>query len=265
MQAALDLELAPLPNEDASASAGQAPDGAAYLTEMDTATRRADPNGWRTALGWIWRVALLVPVLFIAAVAVYVLGIAGERLGWLTAPLLLGAGGGALAWLLFLRHPQRTIAVVTVAVLGLGIGAALGVATPMMPSRLAGAIASVDLPDGTALVDARGFGNAACFDSCPSLIHRYEVPGAAADVEQAFAAAFRADGWTLTPEPYVPRSFTALSADAAIEATVTVAPTYAGEPGEEPHERAPTVAPGHVLVEINVRENPCPPGAPGCP
>ncbi|MBW3664264.1 MAG: hypothetical protein KY469_14280 [Actinobacteria bacterium] len=208
---------------------------------------------------------LLVAVLAVATVTLYWFGVAGQRFGWLTAPLVLSGAGGALAWLLFLRHPRRTAVIATVAVVGVAVGVALRVATPAMPSRLAGAVGSVELPAGATLVETREFGNALCFDSCPSLIHRYAVPGQAQEVERMLAAAFRSDGWSVVPDRYVVRSFTALSPDEAVEAQVTVAPEPMVEPGEEHDEQLPTLAAGHVLVEVNVRANPCPPGRPGCP
>jgi hypothetical protein len=218
---------------------------------------------WRSVLGWTWRTAVLALVFIVAGVGLYVLGIAGERFRWLTAPLLLSAIGGSLASLLFLPNPRRMAVTAMVAVVGVVVGIALRVATPMMHSRLAGAVASVELPAGTSLVEAWEFGSAACFDSCPSLHHRYEVPGAPDEVERTLAAAFEADGWSVVPDRYIVRSFTALSPDAAVEARVTVAPEPAV--GEERYEQLPAVAAGHVLVEVNVRANPCPPGKPGCP
>lgn len=206
-------------------------------------------------------------------VTLYVLGVAGERFGWITAPLLLAGIGGSLAWLLFLRHPRRMAVTATVVVVGAAIGIALLVETPAMPSRLAGAVASVELPAGTSLVDAREFGNALCFDSCPSLLHRYEVPGAPDEVERTLAVAFEADGWTVVADPYIVRGFTATSPDAAVEAQVTVAPEYAVDTDEGvvvEHDEGVVVeqpqaeAVGHVLVEVSVGENPCPPGRPGC-
>lgn len=227
---------------------------------MDAERRR----GFRLVVGWVWRTALLAVVLVVATVGLYVLGTAGERLGWLVAPVLLAVTSGGLALLLFVqRRHQRTVAA-TVAVIGLVGGVALRVVTPMMHSRLAGAVSSVDLPGGTSLVESLEFGNAACFDSCPSLLRRYEVPGAPDEVRQTLAAAFRSDGWTVSRDRYTVRSFTALSPDALVEARVTVAPEPPADSHENPEE-LPTVADGHVLVDLDVSENPCPPGEPGCP
>lgn len=216
-------------------------------------------------MGWVWRLVLLVPLLAVATAALYVLGIAGQRLGWLTAPLVLAGAGGASAWLLFLRHPRRTAVVATVALVGVAGGIALRVVTPMMPSRLAGAVASVELPAGAELVETREFGSATCFDSCPSLLQRHAVPGEAQEVEQRLADAFRADGWSVAAAPYALRTFIAVSPDAAIEARVTVAPESTVEPDEGHEEQFPSVPAGHVLVDVSVQANPCPPGDPGCP
>lgn len=86
-------------------------------------------------------------------------------MGWLTATLVLSGAGGALAWLIFPRHPRRTAVIAIVAVVGVAAGIALRMATPPMHSELAGAVSSVELPAGATLVEELEFGSVLCFDS----------------------------------------------------------------------------------------------------
>lgn len=201
------------------------------------------------AAGWAWRLAVLISVLVVSAGLLFVSGVAGERFGWLTAPVLLGGGGGALAWMLFARHPRRWPVSLAVVAVGFAFGVELWMTTPMMPSRLAVAISSVELPPGTRFLGAQEFGNPVCFSVCPFLVHSYEVPGTRKEVERSLAEAFRSAGWSVDPEE--PTVFVAYNEDAAIAAWVRVGDQYAVDQEQQDGREKPRPT---YRVEVDVGE-----------
>ncbi len=228
------------------------------VVTMSPAARRR--TWWRSALGWTWRLGLIFVLLLVTAVLMFVFGVAGTRFGWVNAPAILAGGGGSLTWLLFKGHPRRRPAAWAVVGIGMVLAAGLWAVTPPMPSRLASYVSSVDLPPGTNLVQVMDFGNALCFDYCPSVTLRYHIPGTPDEVERGLIDAFRSDGWSVEPAPYTSRLH-AVSSDRSKVASFTINPRYVGE-GEP--DQTPIAPPGYVVVEISPAENPCPPGTPGC-
>ncbi|HEV2069681.1 MAG TPA: hypothetical protein VGR26_07810, partial [Acidimicrobiales bacterium] len=79
---------------------------------MSSTSRRG--TWWRSALGWTWRLGLLLPLLFAAGVLMFFFGVAGTRFGWFNAPAILVGGGGFLTWLIFRGHPRRRAAALVV-------------------------------------------------------------------------------------------------------------------------------------------------------
>ncbi len=73
---------------------------------------------WRSGLGWMWRLGLVLPLLFVAAVLTFFFGVAGTRFGWFNAPVILAGGGGLLTWLIFRGHPGRRPAALVVGTIG---------------------------------------------------------------------------------------------------------------------------------------------------
>ncbi len=215
---------------------------------------------WRSALGWTWRLGLVLPLLFVAAGLTFFFGVAGTRFGWFNAPAILAGGGGLLTWLMFRGHPGRRPAALVVGTIGSVLAAWLWAVTPPMPSKLASYLSSVDLPPGTKLVEVMRFGNPLCFDSCPSVTLRYHAPGTAEEVERALIDAFRSDGWSVEREPTT-SGFQAVSEDTSKVASFYINPRYVveGEP-----DRTPIAPPGYVVVEMSAAEDPCPAGQPGC-
>ena len=187
-------------------------------------------------------------------------GVAGTRFGWFNAPAILVGGGGFLTWLMFRGHPGRRPAALVVGAIGAVLAAWLWAVTPPMPSKLASYLSSVDLAPGTELVEVMRYGNALCFDYCPSVTLRYHVPGTAEEVERALIDAFRSDGWSVEPKPYT-SGFQAVSEDASKVASFIVNPRYVVEGEPDPTPIAP---PGYVVVEMSPADNPCPPGQSGC-
>ncbi len=214
---------------------------------------------WRSALGWTWRLGLVLPLLFIAGVLMFFFGVAGTRFGWFNAPAILAGGGGFLTWLLFRNHPRRRPAALVVGTIGAVLAALLWAVTPPMPSKLASYLSSVDLPRGTWLVEVMDFGNPLCFDSCPSVRLRYHVPGTVDEVERALIDAFRSDGWSVERHRFTSR-FEAVSEDTSKVASFIINPRYVVE-GDD---RTPIAPPGYAVVEMDAADNRCPPSEPGC-
>lgn len=225
---------------------------------MSSTSRRG--TWWRSGLGWTWRLGLLLPLLFAAAVLMFFFGVAGTRFGWFNAPAILAGGGGLLTWLMFRGRPGRRPAALVVGGIGAVVAAWLWAVTPPMPSKLASYLSSVDLPPGTELVEVMRYGNALCFDSCPSVGLRYHVPGTTDEVERALIDAFRSDGWSVERRPYN-SGLQAVSEDTSKVASFIINPKYVVEGEPDPTPIAP---PGYVVVDMSAGDNPCPPGQPGC-
>ncbi len=178
-------------------------------------------------------------------------GVAGTRFGWFNAPAILVGGGGFLTWLIFRGHPRRRAAALVVGTIGALLAALLWAVTPPMPSKLASYLSSVELPPGTELVEVMRYGNALCFDYCPSVTLRYHVPGTGEEVERALIDAFRSDGWSVEPKPYT-SEFQAVSEDTSKVASFIINPRYVVEGEPDPTPIAP---PGYVVVEMSPRDN----------
>lgn len=153
-----------------------------------------------------WRTVVVVVGLLVAGLATFLSGLGGRPFGILWTGLALGAGAGAVVWLLWWRRPGRGPALGVAVVAAALLGVAIGVRTPPGPVVLGGAIEALDLPDGEQ-VDASSGGNVLCFDVCPTARRTYLVDAPPAQVAEQVRDALRDAGYTLD-DPVDAVSFT---------------------------------------------------------
>jgi hypothetical protein len=130
----------------------------------------------RRSLPWWTPLALLLAYLAGAAIVLHLGGVAGYRLGFLWAALVL-AGGGALLLLVGTdaRFPGRWLWLATVVLLGVTASGWLVDHAPMSKARLAAEIDRIDLPFVRVLGERRR-GHSWCRPTCPVVERTLRAP-----------------------------------------------------------------------------------------
>lgn len=197
--------------------------------------------------------------LFVAFLALVITGAAGERGGWVWAPLILAAPTAITVGLVSGGHARRREAAVAVAIVAALLGLAMSRSAQFTHGRLWHDLDAFDIPAGMSRVAEHDNGNTLCLDSCPSVTRLFLARGTVETWTDRLRDAAVAEGFTMQqwrPAGLVPEQEARFAADGtrgrlALRVEVGVEPltTYADDEST-PVEVA--VPPGSVGILISM-------------
>ena len=213
----------------------------------------APPNAPEPALSTsAWRLAVLVVVLVPLTIAMWLLGVAGMRLGLARAGAVMGGVLVTVTWVLYRRRPTLLPALAWAGIVAAAVTLLLWASAPVMPDRLLAAFPAEAVPEAAVHRETRTFGSGLQITATSSAIRWYEVPGDPEQVRAGVRQALEDAGWTIEQSADPLFDFRATNPNATVDAAVKVGvdtPRQRFEAGStEPLPRHPA----NTILEIGV-------------
>lgn len=200
-----------------------------------------------------WRGALIVVLVWIFALATFLVGLGSLPFAWVLAPLAIATLAVALVRTAWRGRPGRDVATAIAAVLAAGLGLLVWGGSPPGHLLVSWHLDDVELPADARSVAEHRSGNTWCFDTCPTISRTYRVPGEPWAVADEMEEALRRAGLHVTRRDASGVSFSD-GATGDVSLTVVIAPATDRATTEDHPDPEPVGGMTEITVTARARQ-----------